>query len=463
MERAPTLDAPADADAGISGARRVVVTGAILLALVMAAFEGTGVSGAMPTIAADLGGMGGYAWVFSAFLVASTLGVLTCGKLSDVVGRRPVFAAGVGLFLGASVLCAEARSIGELIAWRVLQGLGAGAIQPLAMTISADLYPLRERARIQALYTTVWGSANVLGPLAAGFIVMRWSWRGVFLVNVPFGVAATALVLAAYRDPPRARRGPSGVWGAVIAGLASGLALLALEPAGGIGGPGRAALAAGAALVTLALVRQQRASAAPILSAGMRASRVMQAGLLGGAFGGGLLYACVAYVPLWMTRQMHGDAVHASSALIPLLVGWSIGSTFGVHVLVHRGMRASVAGGFAIALAGAVGLAAAVAFRLPLPAALGALTVVGLGIGPAASTALIAPQTEAPWEERGMVTSVVYGSRMLGGSLMVAALGSAGAAEGAPPAGRFAAIALTALAAVVILASFAPGKLRAAR
>ncbi|MEO7330049.1 MAG: MFS transporter [Minicystis sp.] len=442
-------------------ARRRLITLAILFALVVAAFEGTGVSGAMPTIAAELGGLDAYAWVFSAFLSASTLGVLACGKLSDAFGRRPIFALGMGLFLGASILCGMARSIEALIAFRALQGLGAGAIQPIAMTISADIYPLRERAKIQGLYTAVWGSANVLGPLVGGALVMRWSWRWVFLVNVPVGLVAMALVLAAYRDPKRAERGPSGAGGAVLAGVTAGLFLLALEPAGGMGLGSRLAIAGAAILAALILDRQQRRSPAPLLTVALARNRVVRTGLLAGLFAGGLLYACAAYVPLWMSRQMHRDAVSSSAALIPLLVGWSIGSTVGVRVLVRWGMRASVAGGFAIALVGSAALAAVVLLGLPSPMAYAALGVMGLGVGPAASGALIASQTEAAWNERGMVTSVIYGARMLGGALMVAALGGKSSAEGAPPGARFVGIACTALGAFLLLSLLSPGRLRA--
>ncbi|MFO0758845.1 MAG: MFS transporter [Byssovorax sp.] len=449
-------------------AQRWLVTLAILFALVVAAFEGTGVSGAMPTIAAELGGLGAYAWVFSAFLSASTLGVLTCGKLADTFGRRPVFTAGVGLFLAASALCGAARSIEALIVFRALQGFGAGAIQPIAMTISADIYPLKERARIQGLYTAVWGSANVLGPLLGGALILRLSWRWVFFVNLPVGLVAMALVLAAYRDPPRGERGPSGVGGAALAGVTAAVTLLALEPAGSMGGAARALFALLAVALCVALDRQQRRSPAPLLTMTLARNRVVQAALCAGLFSGGLLYAATAYVPLWMSRQMGRDPLSAGASLIPLLVGWSVGSTVGVRVLVRWGMRASVAGGFAIAFAGATFLAAVVLLGLPAPLAYAALGLMGLGVGPAASGALIAAQTEAGWNERGMVTSVVYGARMLGGALMVAALGgkegasSAANAASGPPAMRFIGIALGALAAMVLLGTLSPaGRLRA--
>lgn len=441
--------------------RRRVATTAIVLSLVVAAFEGTGVTGAMPSIAASLGGLSAYAWVFSAFLIASTLGVLTCGKLADTFGRRPVYAAGMGLFLVASAGCGAARSIEALVAFRVIQGLGAGAIQPVAMTISADLYSMRERAQVQALFTATWGAANALGPLLGGFLVEHLSWRWVFFVNVPVGLLAVALLFASFRDPPQAVRRASGVGGAVWSGITAGLVLLAIEPAG-LDGRSRLGFVVAAGIAVLVFVRQQRRSATPVLTPALLDSPVIRAGLLAGLVAGGLLYATTAYVPLWMTQRLGSGAVGSGAALIPLLVGWSVGSTFGVHVLVRHGMRASVAGGFAVALLGALGLAVVVAFQLPVAAAYATLALMGLGLGPAASTALIAPQSQVGWEQRGMITSAVYAARMFGGALVVAALGSVHASADGSPKARFVGIAGLALVALVLMLFLAPGQLEEA-
>jgi hypothetical protein len=433
-----------------------VATGAILLGLVVSAFEGTVVTSAMPTIAADLGGLGIYAWVFSAFLVASTVGMLTCGKLADAFGRRPVFTAGMTLFLIGSALCGASRSIHQLIAFRVLQGLGAGAIQPIAMTISADLYTLRERARIQTVFTSAWGFANVLGPIIGGYIVMHASWRWVFLVNVPVGLLAVALLFASYRDPARESGSAEGVGGALLAGVAAALALVALEPARGSSMAERLVPALGAIVAVVALLRQQRRTTSPILPPSLLPEPVVRAGVVGALFAGGLLYALSAYVPLWMMRQVHADALTSGAALVPLLVGWAFGSTFGVRVLLRWGMRASVGGGFAIAAVGAAALALVAVGGLAVTYAYAALALLGLGLGPAASTSMIAPQSHVAWQYRGMMTSSIYAARMLGGSVAVAALGSAGVLG--TPTGRFLGVAGLALAALAILVVLAPTK-----
>jgi MFS family permease len=442
------------------GLRRQVATAGVLLGLVVAAFEGTVVTSAMPTIVRELGGMRAYAWVFSAFLVASTLAVLVCGKLADAFGRRPVFVGGMALFLLGSALCGASTTFAELVAFRVIQGLGAGAIQPVAMTVSADLYTLEERARIQALFNGAWGIANVVGPVMGGWIVMHASWRWVFLVNVPVGVLSAALLVGSYRDPVRKRREPIGAHGALLAGCAVALASLGIEP-GDLGTEVRVALAAVAGAAVWALWRHERRTAKPILPAAALEHPVVRSGLVAGAFVGAILYACAAYIPLWMSGHGTRSALDAGLALMPLLVGWAFGSAFGVKVLVRRGMRASVGGGFAIAFVGAVGLAVAVACRLPMAVALVAMALLGLGTGPAASSSLVAAQSSVAWRYRGAVTSTVYAARMLGGSLAVAALGALGTHTDNAAAARFAAIALLAFGAMASSLWTAPRTLAA--
>jgi MFS family permease len=388
-------------------ARRRVALGAVLVGQVVAAFEGTVVTSAMPTIVRELGGLAAYGWVFSSFLIASTVAVLVCGKLADAFGRLPVFLGGMGLFLVGSCLCGSATTFGGLVAYRVVQGLGAGALTPIAMTISADLYTLAERAKVQALLTSTWGAANVVGPLIGGWIVLHMSWRWVFLVNVPVGALAAGLLAVSYRDPPR------------------------------------------------------RALTGPLFDVPLREPTV-RAGLVGAAFAGGIIYACTAYVPLWVAGQGRGDPLAAGAALVPLLVGWAFGSSFGVRVLIAKGMRATVAGSFAIVLVAAVVLTMAASAGGTGPLAMVALAVVGLGIGPAASTSLLGPQTAVSWAQRGGVTSAVYAVRMFGGSMVVALLGELGGSSREASVGRFAAVALLAAGGAVTAAMLAPRVLRIA-
>ncbi|HZW90317.1 MAG TPA: MFS transporter [Myxococcaceae bacterium] len=415
METASTLPWQAAAP----GRERRLATVGVLLALVVAAFETTVVTTAMPTLTAELNGRAFYAWVFTGFLLASTLGVLLGGRLSDRLGRRGTFVGGMGLFLLGSVLCGFSTSVPMLVAFRVLQGLGAGAVQPTTLTISSDLYTLEERAAIQSVFTGAWGLASVIGPVVGGLLTEHLGWRSVFWVNVPVGLLAVVMLRRSYRDPPRKEQARFEVGGPALGALSVTLILLGLEP-GALSIPAAAGVLLAAALVAWAFVRQQQRSVDPLIPPAVLRDRTVRAGLLGGLVTGGVLYTLSAYVPLWMISHGGRTALGAGVALVPLLSGWAVGSSFGVKLLLRGGLRASAGLGFLVAGTGAA------LFGLALWHGAGdgwlyaSLGLLGIGLGPAASTCIIAPQARVQWEQRGAITSAVYACRMLGGSLAIA-------------------------------------------
>ena len=188
----------------MSKRRVIVVTVGIMLSLFMAAVESTVVATAMPTIVSELGGLAFYSWVFTAYMLTSTTTVPIYGKLSDILGRKPVFMVAMALFLVGSVLCGQSQNMGQLIAFRALQGLGAGGLMPLAFIMIGDIFSFEQRAKMQGLFSGVWGVAAIIGPLLGGFLVDNVSWQAVFYVNLVPGVLATALLWFGWRDP-RAR------------------------------------------------------------------------------------------------------------------------------------------------------------------------------------------------------------------------------------------------------------------
>jgi MFS family permease len=438
-----TLAAPSDS-------HRALLTTAILLSLVVAALESTVVTTAMPKITDALGGRALYGWVFSAFLVANAVSVLVCGKLADGLGRRPTFALGVGLFIVGSLASASATSVPMLIACRALQGLGAGGIQPVAMTITTDLYSLEERARIQGMLTGAWGAGNVVGPLIGGTIVAHASWRWVFVVPAPFALLAAIVVLAAYRDRPRVHGAHLGLGGAALAGLAVSLSLLALEPRF----EHRLVALIAAVIATTLLAITQRTADVPLLPRRILVDPIVRTGLVSSVFAGGLLYLGSAYVPLWMLERTAHDARFAGVPLVCLLGGWAVGSTFGVRVLVTHGLRTSTLRGYGLAFLSALALVLAARSDHLWPSLI-ALTGVGAGLGPAASTSLVAPQNRVEPGQRGSVTSAIYAARMLGGSTMIATFGALAPHESAVRL-AFPALALVAFAALAALFVVAP-------
>ena len=177
--------------------RRGLTVVGLMFALAMAALEATVVSTAMPTVTGELGGIEYYSWVTNAYLVTSAITVPIFGKLADLYGRKPVLLFGIFVFLIGSVASGAAHSMLSLIAFRALQGLGAGAMQPMPLVILGDIFGLEERAKAQGAFGAAWGFFGLVGPLLGGLIVEHVSWRWVFYINVPFGILSALIVLSA--------------------------------------------------------------------------------------------------------------------------------------------------------------------------------------------------------------------------------------------------------------------------
>src|SRR3989442_7951643 len=216
----------------LSRRRRWVVTAGVMLGMYLAALEATVVGTAMPTVIASLGGLDRYSWVFSAYLLTSTVTVPVWGRLSDLYGRRVFYLIGVAFFIVGSALSGASQSITQLIVFRAIQGLGAGALIPLSLTINGDIYTLRERTKIQGLFSGVWGLASILGPLAGGFITDHISWRWVFYINIPFGLAGAVVVGIALVEPKRMGRPIIDYAGAAWLTIAITLLLIVLVESG---------------------------------------------------------------------------------------------------------------------------------------------------------------------------------------------------------------------------------------
>src|SRR5512141_136898 len=174
-----------------------------MLSLFLSSMEGTVVATAMPTIVSQLGGLSIYSWVFSIYMLTSTTTVPIYGKLSDLYGRKRIYAISMLFFIAGSVLCGQARSMEQLIIFRAVQGLGAGGVLPLAFTIIGELFSLEQRAKMQGLFSGVWGVSAVIGPLIGGFLVDRVSWHRVFFINVVPGTLAMLLVWFVWQAPGR--------------------------------------------------------------------------------------------------------------------------------------------------------------------------------------------------------------------------------------------------------------------
>jgi EmrB/QacA subfamily drug resistance transporter len=390
----------------------------LLLGLFLAAMEMTVVSTAMPTVIAELGGLPLYAWAFTAYMLATTVTVPIWGKLADLRGRKPVLLAGVGLFLFGSFMCGHAGSMEALIAWRAVQGLGAGAMQPVTFTIIGDLFDVHERGRMQGLFGAVWGLAGLVGPLVGGAIVHTIGWRWIFWVNLPFGLASAAVLALAYHERPARHAHRLDVAGAALLAASVLAALLAARSRGA----GLVAIPVALA-ATAAFLAVERRAKEPLLPLDLFGQRVIAVGSAAGALMGAALLATVTYVPLWVQSVLGLSPTAAGAAIAPMALGWPVASAISGRLVPRLGYRPLLLAGFATSGVAALVLALALRPGAPLLVVQAAMAFYGAGLGLANPPLLIAIQTSVPWNRRGVATASTLFFRTIGGTLAVGLLG----------------------------------------
>lgn len=394
--------------------------------MLLAALEATVVGTAMPTIVAALGGLAHYSWVFSAYLLTSTVSVPVWGKLSDLFGRRRLFQIGVAIFLIGSAASGFAMTMTQLIVARAVQGLGAGALVPLAMTIIGDIFTLTERAKMQGLFSGVWGISSVLGPLVGGFITDQLSWRWVFFINLPVGLAAAAIIGIALVEPPRHERPTIDYAGSIVLTATATILLLVV----GEGrtpemllAPRNLALIALIAILLAAFVRIEKRAADPVVPFVLFRNRVVRVAIIVGFLAGIAMFAAITFVPLLAQGVFGATATEAGSFLTPLMVSWVLASIVGGRLLMRFGSRIIVLAGL-LFMAGGFGALATFSRTTSHTVMVIELIVIGTGLGLTMLTLLIAAQHSVPREQLGITTSLNQFARSIGGALGVALLGA---------------------------------------
>ncbi len=403
----------------LSLARRRVITAGLLLGMSLGALEATVVSTAIPTVIATLGGLAHYSWVFSAYLLTSTASVPIWGRLSDLYGHRKLYLTGIGVFVLGSALSGAAGSMTQLIVFRAIQGLGAGAVIPLSMTIVGELYTLRERAGVQALFSGVWGVASIGGPLVGGYITDEFSWRWVFFLNLPLGLVASAVLALGY---PAAARQPSVRvdWlGAAL--LFSGVTALLLALSATSSMLGVWVLAT--AVMTVAFVIVERRAEEPILPLDLLRNPLVSRSLLVVFLVGTSMFGAIAFVPLFVQEVLGGTATSAGQALTPLFLGWVATSVLSARLLGHVSYRLTTTTGVALLVVGYAMLT-----RLSVDTTstmlVVALVVLGCGLGLSLLSLLLAVQHGVERSQLGLATSLNQFSRSVGSAVGVAVMGA---------------------------------------
>ena len=403
-----------------------MVTTALLLAMAVVALEQTVVSTAMPSIIAQLHGLDIYPWVFSAYLLASTVTTPIYGKLADLWGRKPILLFGLVVFTVGSVCSGRASSMPELIAMRVVQGLGAGAVGPMVLTLLGDLFSLEQRARVQGLFSAVWGVSSVAGPLLGGYLTDGLSWRWVFYVTVPFSaVAAWVLVRFVHETVRREASKPIDWVGAALLAVGSTALLLAIL-GGSTSSSGRSVaflVLAAAVLATLVVV--ERRAIDPILPPDLFLRPTIAAAIAGSFLIGALMFAIDTYVPLYVQGVLGGKATEAGAVITSLFLSWAISVAVAARVVVRFGFRTTACFGMALITLGMAGLV--VAAMIPawsVPIFQVSLAITGIGFGPASLSCTLNVQNEVDWNRRGVATGAIQFFRTLGGATGVGLLGA---------------------------------------
>jgi EmrB/QacA subfamily drug resistance transporter len=398
---------------------RRLVTIALFVATFLVALDTAVVSTAMPTVVSQIGGIDLYAWAFSAYLLTSTVTIPIYGKLSDLYGRKPIFVASTTVFLVASVLCGQAQTMPQLVAFRLLQGLGAGGVLPTTQTILGDIYPLAQRARLTGLFSTIWGISALLGPAIGGFLTEHVSWRWVFYVNLPLCLLAIALVSSFLHERVAHQQHRIDVLGALSLSGAVGLFLIALQNPEH-GGPAAFALVLGLLVV---FVWQERRAAEPLVPLGIFARRIIGLPVMLSGLLGLVLYSQNAYVPPFVQGAMGNPPTVAGFVLAGSSISWPIGSTVGGRALLRWGYRLPCVVGCAILAAGfgALGLLPPGA---PVFVPLLIEVLLGPGFGLSLNLTTLSVQEAVGWEQRGTVTGANQFARNIGGILGVSIAGT---------------------------------------
>ena len=395
---------------------RGLVTVACLMAQFMAAVEGTIVGAATPTIAGDLGNFELFSWVFGAYMLAQAAGTPVYGKLADIYGRKRVFFAGCGLFLVSSLLCGLAWGMVPLIVFRFLQGLGAGAVQPIAWTIMGDIYNPADRARMQGWLSGTWATSALGGPVLGAFIVQHLHWSLIFWINLPVGVAALYMMGRYLTETAPRRRQTVDYGGALLLMLATGALLAALVQGPDLPLAATLGLVAFGLAAAALLVWHERRVAEPIVPFILLQRRVLAIGNAASLLVGLFIMVNTVFLPTFIQGGMGLTPVFAGFAIGCSSVGWTTGSVIGGRLMLRTSYRVTAVVGAVIAMA-AVGALTWLRPDSPSWAPLVGTLVGGLGMGFCNTTFMIVVQTAVGYEMRGAATSVSMFMRTMGQAL----------------------------------------------
>jgi EmrB/QacA subfamily drug resistance transporter len=398
----------------------------VMLSTGLVAIDSTILATAVPSVVDDLGGFAQFPWLFSVYLLGQAVAVPIYGKLSDIAGRKSIMLFGVATFVIGSILCGFAWSMPALIAFRAVQGLGAGAVQPMSMTIIGDLYSMAERAKVQGYVASVWAISAVIGPTLGGVFSDFLNWRWIFFVNVPLGVAAAWMLIRNFSEKVTKTKHRIDFAGATLLALGSTLLILGLLEGGVLWAWNSwqsVGVLFGSVVLLGVFVLAERRAPEPILPGWVFRHRVFNGSNLASLMVGAMLIGLTSYVPLYAQGVLKTTALIAGFALAVLTIGWPLSASNAGKLYLRIGFRNTAFIGSVLALTGATLMLLLSAHSALWQVAVTCF-VVGLGMGLIASPTLIAAQSAVDWQRRGVVTGANVFARSMGSAVGVAVFGA---------------------------------------
>ncbi|MEN0022442.1 MAG: MFS transporter [Microbacterium sp.] len=402
------------------------VLGALMLSTGLIAIDATILATAVPSIVRDLGSYEQFPWLFSVYLLAQAVSVPIYSRFADTVGRKPIILLGIGLFLLGSLLSGFAGSMTALIVFRIVQGLGAGAVAPMSMTIVGDIYTVAERAKVQGYIASVWAISSVVGPALGGIFAQLDAWRWIFWINIPLCLIAAWMLLRRYHEQKQTQQHRIDYAGAALltVGL-TGLILGMLEGGNAwdwISWPSAVCFGLGAAaLVVFAFV--ERRAAEPIVDLRLAARPLILTTTVVSLGIGALMTGVTSFAPAYLEGSIGIAPLLSGLAVAALTLGWPLAAANAGRLYLRIGFRRTALSGLGITTVAAVALAVVSPWPNPFAIA-GVAFVLGFGLGWSAAPTLIAAQASVGWGERGAVTGMNAFARSAGSALGVAVFGA---------------------------------------
>lgn len=406
---------------------RILLVAAVLLALFLGALDALIVGAAMPTIMADLGGLHLYSWVFSSYLLARAVALPIFGKLCDLFSTKRLYVAAIAIFVGSSVLAGAAHTMEQLVAFRTLQGVGAGGTFALAYIVVADISAPEARGKMMGLISFVWGVAGIMGPALGGFMVDALSWRWIFMINLPLGGAALLGVLLYLKDTREKRREASiDYLGAMTLSVAV-LALLIAFMLGGRKYPWLSMETAGLFVLTLlaacSFYYAEKWAKEPILALEFFRIRGFSMANASAFFSSFAIFSLSAFSPLFIQGALGKSPAQLGLTMVPLTLAWSVGAA-ACGQLINRRREKSLSILGSIMLVAGTGWMLTFSASTSLAACSSALALAGLGMGFVSITTLLVVQNSLASTNLGVATSSQQFARTLGGTIGIGMSGS---------------------------------------